>query len=104
MCSLRFRSIAAAKLLAGLVGAAVILSPARLLAGGPRYVAGVTFFNPGVAGQPLRWANGQLNYYVDQGPLNSTIDNQHATAMVDRAAQLWARCRRRVYRWSGRVR
>jgi hypothetical protein len=55
-------------------------------AGGPKSVAGKTFFNPGVLGQPIHWANGQLNYYVDQGPLTSSISNQRATAMVDAAA------------------
>jgi hypothetical protein len=65
-------------------------APALLVAGGPRYVAGVSFFNPGVVGQPVHWRGGQVNYYVDQGPLNSSIDNQQATAMVDAAAALWS--------------
>ena len=43
----------------------------RRVAGGPKYVAGASFFNPAVLGQPVHWANGQVNYYVDQGPLNS---------------------------------
>ena len=59
-------------------------------AGGPKYVAGTSFFNPGVLGQPIHWAGGQVNYYVDQGPLNSSISNQQATAMVDAAATLWS--------------
>jgi hypothetical protein len=53
-------------------------------------VAGVSYFNPGVVGQPVHWANGQLNYYVDQGPLNDSVSNQQATAMVDAAAALWS--------------
>jgi hypothetical protein len=67
-----------------------LLWPATALAGGPKYVAGVSYFNPGVTGQPLHWANGQVNYYVDQGPLNSAVTNQQATAMVDAAAALWS--------------
>jgi hypothetical protein len=59
-------------------------------AGGPRYVAGAGYFNSGVLGQPIHWANGQLNYYVDQGPLSSTVTNQQAVAMVDAAAALWS--------------
>lgn len=59
-------------------------------AGGPRYVAGVSYFDASVLGQPLRWANGQVNYYVDQGPLNAAVTNQQATAMVDAAAGLWS--------------
>ncbi len=70
--------------------ALLILGPFAALAGGPKYVAGVSFFNPGVLGQPVHWAGGQVNYYVDRGPLNSSITNQQATAMVDAAAALWS--------------
>jgi hypothetical protein len=59
-------------------------------AGGPKYVAGVSFFNPSVLGQPLHWSGGRVSYYVDQGPLNRTVTNQQATAMVDAAAALWS--------------
>ena len=69
---------------------ASLLVPASAVAGGPKHVAGVSYFNPGVVGQPLHWANGQLNYYVDQGPLNSSVTNQQAKAMVDAAATLWS--------------
>ncbi len=68
---------------------ALLLVPASAVAGGPKYVAGVSYFNPGVVGQPLHWANGQLNYYVDQGPLNASVNNAQAKAMVDAAAALW---------------
>lgn len=67
----------------------LILFPCVAAGGGPKYVAGSTFFNPGVMGQPVHWAGGQVKYYVDQGPLNDSIDNQHATALVDAAAALW---------------
>jgi hypothetical protein len=69
---------------------ALLLMPVSAVAGGPKYVAGVSYFNPGVVGQPVHWANGQLNYYVDQGPLNSSVTNAQATAMVDAAAALWS--------------
>ncbi|MDE3186287.1 MAG: hypothetical protein KGM96_02035 [Acidobacteriota bacterium] len=71
-------------------GLALALAPAALTAGGPRYVAGVSYFDPAVLGQPVHWSGGVVNYYVDQGPLNSSIDNQQATAMVDAAAALWS--------------
>jgi hypothetical protein len=61
-----------------------------VLAGGPKYIAGATYFNAAVLGQPLRWAGGEVNYYVDQGPLSSTVTNAQATAMVDAAAALWS--------------
>ncbi len=59
-------------------------------AGGPKYVAGASFFNPAVKGQPVHWAGGAVNYYVDQGPLNGSIPNQQAVAMVDAAAAVWS--------------
>jgi hypothetical protein len=78
------------RVLRALALALLALAPAASLAGGPRYVAGVSFFNPAVLGQPLHWAGGRLDYYVDQGPLNSSVSNQQATAMVDAAAALWS--------------
>jgi hypothetical protein len=67
-----------------------LLAPSIAFAGGPKYVAGVSFFNPAVLGQPIHWSGGQLHYYVDQGPLNSSVTNQQATAMVDAAASIWS--------------
>ncbi|MGB7548059.1 MAG: IPT/TIG domain-containing protein [Terracidiphilus sp.] len=67
-----------------------ILAPVALMAGGPKYVAGVSYFDPAVLGQPVHWSGGVVNYYVDQGPLNSSMTNQQATAMVDAAAALWS--------------
>jgi hypothetical protein len=66
--------------------ALLALVPAAAIAGGSKYIAGTSFFNPGVLGQPVHWAGGQLNYYVDQGPLNAWVSNQQATTMVDAAA------------------
>lgn len=68
----------------------VLFASGVATAGGPRFVAGTACFNPGVVGQPVHWASGVVNYYVDQGPLNSQIGNQQATAMVDAAAALWS--------------
>lgn len=61
----------------------------NLHAGGPRQVAGSTYFDPAVMGTPVHWAGGQVNYFVDRGALSATVDNQQATAMVDAAAALW---------------
>ena len=65
------------------------LAPSGCGRGGPKYIAGVSYFNPGVLGQPVIWANAQINYSVDQGPLNNAVSNQRATAMVDAAAAAW---------------
>lgn len=73
----------------GLVALVLGLPPAAR-SGGPKWVAGTSYFNPAAAGQPLHWAGGQVNYYVDQGPLNGAIGHQQATAMVDAAAALWS--------------
>ncbi len=70
--------------------ALLLLVPAFAVAGGPKYIAGTSFFNPAVIGQPVHWAGGQLSYYVDEGPLSSLVSNQQAKAMVDAAAALWS--------------
>ncbi|MGA9670466.1 MAG: IPT/TIG domain-containing protein [Terracidiphilus sp.] len=69
--------------------ALLLLAPSAL-AGGPKYVAGTSYFNPGVLGAPVHWSGGQVNYYVDQGPLSASVTNQQATAMVDAEAALWS--------------
>jgi len=60
------------------------------MAGGPKYVAGSTYFNPAVMGTPVHWPQGTVNYYVDRGPLSATVSNAQATAMVDAAAAIWS--------------
>jgi len=35
------------------------------VAGGPRHVAGIGFFDPGVMGQPVHWFGGEVRYFVD---------------------------------------
>jgi hypothetical protein len=69
--------------------AAALATPA-IFAGGPKYVAGTAYFNASVVGQPVHWPGGIVHYYVDQGPLNSQINNLQVTAMVDAAAALWS--------------
>jgi hypothetical protein len=73
-----------------LIAFIALAAPLAAWAGGPKYVAGTSYFNPGVVGQPIHWAGGQLNYFVDQGALSSSVNNQQATAMVDAAAALWS--------------
>ncbi|UWZ81986.1 IPT/TIG domain-containing protein [Occallatibacter riparius] len=64
--------------------------PLPLAAGGPRLVAGSTYFDLSVMGKPIRWPTGQVNYYVDQGPLSATVTHAQAVTMVDAAAALWS--------------
>ena len=72
-------------------------------AGGPKYVAGTSFFNPAALGQPIHWNAGQVNYYVDRGPLNGSVSNLQATAMVDAAAALWSAIMRASMLLQGRL-
>ena len=60
-----------------------------LWAGGPRFVAGPTYFDPAQAGQPILWSGGVIAYFTDQGPLGSTVSNSQANAMVAAAAAAW---------------
>jgi hypothetical protein len=68
----------------------MLLSGPLALAGGPKWVAGVSYFNPGVKGQPVRWAGGQVKYFVDRGALNAGVSQAQAVAMVDAAAAIWS--------------
>jgi len=73
-----------------LLAASVLLlfAPKTTIAGGPKYVAGISYFNAGVLGQPVVWPGGQVRYFVDQGPLGP-LSNAQAVAMVDASAAVW---------------
>ena len=58
-------------------------------AGGPRYIAGVSYFNQGTAGAPLTWAQGAINYYTDRGSLSPTVSGPQADALVADAFSQW---------------
>jgi hypothetical protein len=58
-------------------------------AGGPKYVAGSSFFNPSTMGQPITWSLGQINYYTDQGDLSPILPNTAANAFVANAFNQW---------------
>ena len=74
-------------------GAAVILLLLTFLqvarAGGPRYIAGISYFNQGTVGTPLIWAQGVVNYYTDQGPLSATVPGPQGDALVADAFSQW---------------
>ena len=59
-------------------------------AGGPRWVAGTSYFDPSTAGQPIVWKNGVVNYYTDLGDLSATVTQAQANALVASAAALWS--------------
>lgn len=58
-------------------------------AGGPKYVAGVSYFNPGLAGTPLTWSQGVLTYYTDQGDLSPILPGPVADEFVATAFSQW---------------
>jgi IPT/TIG domain len=58
-------------------------------AGGPHYIAGVSYFNQGTAGVPLTWAQGAVNYYTDQGSLSPTVSGPQGDALVADAFSQW---------------
>lgn len=66
-----------------------IFLPQIAWAGGPKYVAGTTYFNAGTAGVPLTWSQGLINYYTDQGNLSPILPGPSADAFVADAFSQW---------------
>jgi hypothetical protein len=58
-------------------------------AGGPRWVAGSSFFGTSAKGRQIVWAKGAVTYYTDPGSLSSQITQAQADAMVAIAASVW---------------
>jgi hypothetical protein len=70
---------------------AIVLFAAVLArAGGPKYVAGSSYFSPSTIGQPITWSLGQVNYYTDQGDLSPILPNAAANALVAGAFSQWS--------------
>ena len=68
------------------VAACLSLLPS-LPAAGPRWVASnATWRNDGA---PMVWYQNNVSYFVDAGPLSSSVNNAAATAIVNAAAQVW---------------
>jgi IPT/TIG domain len=63
------------------------LQPAR--AGGPKYVAGASYFTSGAMGLPITWAQGEISYYTDQGDLSPILPGASADALVADAFSQW---------------
>jgi hypothetical protein len=58
-------------------------------AGGPKYVAGASYFNPGTMGTPLTWSGGTVTYYTDQGNLSPIYPGPSADALVADSFSQW---------------
>ena len=64
-----------------------LLSGAR--GGGPASVAGVSFFQNGLAGTPITWRDGSVAYYTDQGALSPLVSQSDANTLVADAFARW---------------
>jgi hypothetical protein len=72
-------------------GAAVVLASALLCrAGGPKNVAGTSYFDATVTGQPLLWPPGTITYFTDQGDLSPILPNASANSFVATAFSQWS--------------
>src|ERR1700733_3875247 len=58
-------------------------------ASGPGCVAGASYFDPSVKGQPLAWAGGTITYYTDPGDLSLLLPHASADAFVADAFSRW---------------
>lgn len=72
-----------------LAGGIVLLCALICRAGGPKHVAGTSYFDPGVTGQPLIWPQGVITYYTDQGNLSPLLSNASANSFVAGAFSVW---------------
>lgn len=73
------------------LSAAIILFVAVISrAGGPKCVAGTSYFDPTTAGQPLVWPQGIITYYTDQGDLSPILPNSSANSFVASAFSQWS--------------
>lgn len=69
--------------------AIVLFFTLALRAGGPKCVAGSSFFDGTTNGQPLTWPQGQIIYYTDQGDLSPILPNASANSFVAGAISIW---------------
>ena len=72
-----------------LVLATPIFLTQLVFAGGPKYVAGTTYFNSGTGGTPLTWSEGLVNFYTDRGSLSPILPGPSADAFVADAFSQW---------------
>jgi hypothetical protein len=61
----------------------------QLHAGGFRFVAGVSNFDPNAVGKPISWANGNIVYFTDQGNAGPMLPQSTANAFVADAISRW---------------
>lgn len=67
----------------------VLLFALTSRAGGPKLVAGSSYFDPSTTGQPLVWPGGVITYYTDQGNLSPILPNASANSFVASSFSVW---------------
>ena len=72
-----------------LVAAIVGLFAVGMRAGGPKCVAGTSYFDSTMTGQPLVWSQGAITYFTDQGDLSPILPNASANSFVANALSVW---------------
>ena len=71
------------------LAAAVVLGFAMAVrGGGPKCVAGTSYFDPSTTGRGLTWP-GQITYYTDEGNLSPIMPNASANILVANAFGVW---------------
>ena len=69
--------------------ALLIVLPQVVRAGGPRDIAGASYFDSTSKGVPLTWAGGAISYYTDRGNLSPVLPGATADAFVADAISRW---------------
>lgn len=72
-----------------LVAVIVVAVAVALRAGGPKCVAGTSYFDPTMTGHALVWPVGAITYYTDQGGLSAAFPNASANSLVASAFAVW---------------
>jgi len=67
----------------------VLMSALLCRAGGPKNIAGVSYFDSSITGQPLTWPQGVITYYTDEGALSPLLPNASANNFVAGAFSVW---------------
>jgi hypothetical protein len=67
----------------------LVLFRPQLYAGGPRTIAGTSYFDSAVKGTPLTWNQGAVSYYTDRGDLSPVLPSASADAFVADAFSRW---------------
>jgi len=72
-----------------LAGGVVLGFAMAVRGGGPKCVAGSSYFDPTTTGQVLTWPAGQITNFTDQGDLSPILPNASANGLVANAFGVW---------------